>query len=636
MSIVRESERRTAPTASRPEVRVVVGGGQRLIGRLDHALEDAPPDPELAEVVAAARAHPGAESWMLAGGEPTLRKDLPKLVRALVEAGGPRVGLVTDGLALAGDKVPELLKGLGLARVRVRLTSARPDAHDWLVGQPGAWKKTIKAIRASVEAGLETEIECSVTRPTAPYLEEAIELFVKLGAKAVVLRRPTARGPLAGQDVSVAPRLALMARELEKAALLGARSGLVVMLEGFPRCVAPAAQAHLLLAGSVVWALPASGAWPFLRPRFEPPPFERGCATCPGDATCSGAPSDYTARFGRGEIESEGVRLVNPGTLPPTPLAGGEVYPPPRAGRAPPTRPAYARLAARLPSLGGDPLVAQARQVVPPSYRVVFLAPGRIADPVLGELPGPTAPEPTRDIRIRLVRVAQHGAPLLRVASAGSLWHPEIGDLLRETTRLQLPRVEVAGDVAALDRLSDMELRRLRGITRIEGALFGATAEAHDAIVGRPGAYDATLKALDRLGSLVPSLHVGVYAVLRDADGVAGFVEGWDRGDLPGAPRFRLAPRGGSLSALAQVARSVTNQDAREALAAVLPKSLFERPDHVIPAPEAETAWGEIPEAFARPGGSDVRGCYTGRLTSGGEPKAGDDPGFAVGWSVDL
>jgi MoaA/NifB/PqqE/SkfB family radical SAM enzyme len=625
--------RRGAPTATEPEVRVVIGARQRSEGRLDHALEgELPDDPALADVVAAARAFPVAESWMLAGGEPTVRGDFPQLVRALADAGAPRLGMITDGLALAAPNVAGMLRQLGLGRVRVRLHSARADAHDWLVGQPGAFKRTIKAIRACRDAGLETEIECTLTRPTAPYTEEALDLFVKLGAKAVVLRRVTARGPAGANDVAVMPRFALVGKEIEKAALSGVRHGLTVMIEGLPRCVVPGAAACLLPTDAVAWAVPSSGGWPFLRPRFEAPAAERGCGGCAHDATCPGAPLDYVRRFGRTEIDSETNRTALPPRIEPAPLAGGELMPPPRAGRFPPTRLAYVRLASRLPSLGGDPLVAQVAgaraDVVRDTLRLVFLAPSTISDPVVGDVPGPTAPESTRDVRIRLVRAAQHGPATLRIAGGGTLAHPQVADLLREATRLQLPRIEVAGEASGLDAAGDMELRRLRGLTRLDVALFSPDPATHDAIVGRAGAFDAALRVIDRLGALVPSIEVGAYAVLRSHEDVAAFAEAWDAGELPGAPFFRLAPRGGSLVALARAAEALGAGAARDALAAVLPRVLLDRPDHVRPAPEATPAWGEIPDAHRAPSGSDRYGCYTQRL-------ADTDPGHAVGWSAE-
>lgn len=628
--------KRMPPTSARPEVRLVATAHQRLPDRLDHTVDAPPDDPSIDELVAVAKAHPQAESWMLAGGEPTLRKDFPKLVSALAAAGAPNLGMITDGLALAAPGVPAMLAKLGLQRVRIRLASSRHDAHDWLFGQTGAWRRAVKAIQACVDAGLFTEIECTVTRPTHPYIDEAMELFIRLGARAVVLRRVTARGGAAGHDVAVAARLGLMQTDVEAAVQTAVRRGVVVMIEGFPRCAVPAASTHVLPTDAVVWALPTSGSWPFLQPRFELPASARGCSTCEGAPACVGAPTDYVRRFGRTEIDSEGVKRFNPGQLPPTPLEGGEVYPPPRGGRFPQSRVGYARLAVRLPSLGGDPLVAVRGAPPPERLRFVFVAPSRIVDPALGDRPGPAEPESSRAIRIRMVEAAQVGAGVLRVASSGSLAHPEAADLLRETTRLQFQRVEVAGDVGALDVFGDMQLRRLRGISRVDAALFGPDAASHDAVTGVPGSFDQTMRVLERLGNLVSSIELGSYAVLTSAEHLAAFAEAWDFGDLPGQPWFRLAPRGGSLPALARAAEALPEGPARDAIAAVLPKALLARPDHVQRAPHAQAAWGNVPETYAKPSGSDRYGCYTDRPSADQRDTQGLCPGYAEGWVRDV
>lgn len=623
------------PTAGAPEVRLVCTARVRHAGQLDLDLPEPPADPPVAAVVAAARRHPGAASWVLAGGEPTLRADFPQLIRALSDAGAPALGMVTDGLALASPKVPGMLRQLGLDRVRIRLASARHDAHDWVAGATGSWRRAIRALRHAAEAGLLVDVVVPVTRPTQPHLVEVVELVHRLGARGVVLRRVTGRGAAQADDVATLARLGLLQRELELAAQAGVRHGLRVLVEGFPRCAAPAAAAQRVQAGEVLWSLPDAEGWTWLAPHYEPPADERGCAGCPGPPECGGAPVDYLRRFGRTEIDSESTVRRHPGTLPPTPNAGGDTPPPPRAGRFPASRLAYARLGARLPSLGGDPLAPMVPEPVDDAVRIVFAAPSRPSDPALGDKPDPGRPESTRDIRVRLVQVAQLGAPTLRIASAGTLAHPDCASMLREATRLEFDHVEVAGEGSALDAVRDMDLRRLRGISRIDLALYAPDPAGHDAVVGVDGAFDATLRVLDRLGNLVPSLRIGCYAVLRDPAHLHDFAEAWDLGDLPGDPWFRLAPTGGSLTALAAAAEALPDGPAREAIAAVLPVRLFGRPDHVLPAPEATVAWGALASVHLKPSGSDRFGCYTERPGSPRQPAPGGCPGIAVGWTED-
>ncbi len=632
--MTQDAARRRLPTAASPEVRLAATLRHRVEGRIDVAVEDPPPDPSFEAVVAAVAPWvSSAQGVVLTGGDPTLRADLPRLLGALQQAGAPYLGVETDGALLSRGGVAERLAALGLARVRVRLHSARADAHDWLADDAGSFKRAARALQLAAAAGLDTEVSATITRPTRPYLVELVELAVRLGVSRVVLRRLTARGPARADDVALLPRFGLMQAELEGAVQAGLRQGVVVAVEGVPRCVAPGAAAAMVATDAVVWALPSDPPWPFLRPLVEPPPSEPGCASCPGEPACCRAPTDYLRRHGRTEIDAESNRVVRPVGAEKPPLAGGDVRPPPRDGRFPPLKLSYVRATSRLPGLGGDPLLALSGPPVADPARTLFLAPSRIADPLLGDRPGPDAPESTRAVRIRLVRLAQHGVRTLRVASAGSLCHPDAAELLRECTRLEFARIEVAGEGSGLADMSDLAVRRLRGLSRIDVALFGPDAASHDAVVGRAGAFDATLDALDRVANLVPALEVGCYAVLRTPEHLGAFAEAWHTGELPGAPWFRLAPTGGDLTALVAAAEALPEGPARDAIAAVLPRSLFAAP-HVLPAPAATSAWGDFPEVFARPSGSDRYGCYTGRLSREGPPEPGDCPGFAEGWKV--
>ena len=108
--------------------------------RLDDVADGTLPDPPVAALGALAADAPLGPLWLV-GGEPTLRGDLPALVLALSRAHAGPLGVATDGLALASAERLQMLRKAGLTHVRIALHTARPDAHDWLVGRDGAWHK---------------------------------------------------------------------------------------------------------------------------------------------------------------------------------------------------------------------------------------------------------------------------------------------------------------------------------------------------------------------------------------------------------------------------------------------------------------------------------------------------------------
>ncbi|HJN72451.1 MAG TPA: hypothetical protein QGF58_00840 [Myxococcota bacterium] len=141
---------------------------------------------------------------VLGGGEPTLRPDLPRLLAAI-----PTARLHTDGLAFA-----EGLQGLELQRVRIDFHCARQDAHDWLVGQKGAARSAVRAIRTCLEAGLDVEVEVLLTRPTLPHIEETLAVLESLGVQQTRLRPIERRGPAAEHYLALAPPLTGLRRPI--------------------------------------------------------------------------------------------------------------------------------------------------------------------------------------------------------------------------------------------------------------------------------------------------------------------------------------------------------------------------------------------------------------------------------------
>jgi len=596
------------------------GRGARLDGVADGSL----PDPPLDTLAALAAGAPAGPLW-LTGGEPTLRPDLPRViaaVRAAREDDAP-LGLVTDGLALAHPGRLKALRGAGIDRLRVLVHSLRPDAHDWLVGLNGAWRTAVRTLELCRDAGLTTEIEATITRPTAPYLAELVALAERVGAGAVHLRALRPRGRAAAEEIALTPRYALLEPALVEARHLGADRDVAVHVHGVPRCAAGSA-GHAVVPGSRLRWLAADGdGWAARLHALGPAPSAGGCGRCPGAEGCDGAPARYVARFGWTELLSEGA--ASDGLTDPreerSPETGLPV-PEPRAGRVPFTRTRVVKL----------PPASPGRSPAPPE--AVWLDLVDDAGAFLTR----------RAARLRLVNAAQHGARTLRIVGRGAFDHPDAASLLRDATRLSVERVEVAGDGAALATMPVRELYLLRRLSRGDVALYGPDAASHDARAGREGAFEATLSGLQRLARLA-QIPVGAYGVLRDDDDLAAWARAWDAGDLPGTPRFRLAAEGGDLDRLATAAAALPEGRTRTALLDVLPPCRF-APD--APAPPERPPHGARQthrlERDAAPGPLDPLGdaAPCPRLAPGASGVCGDDgvryarpcPGVPARWAL--
>ena len=124
-------------------------------------------DPELEEMKAAIRdiAHRcGQPLLQLSGGEPTLRDDLPELIRCAKESGCSYVQVNTNGIRLAQD--PEYAKQLadaGLDIVFLQFDGTREDIYHTLRGKPLLQTK-MQAIRICGEIGVGVTLVPTVVR----------------------------------------------------------------------------------------------------------------------------------------------------------------------------------------------------------------------------------------------------------------------------------------------------------------------------------------------------------------------------------------------------------------------------------------------------------------------------------------
>jgi cyclic pyranopterin phosphate synthase len=93
----------------------------------------------------------GIDKVRLTGGEPLMRRDLPRLVRLLSEIEGLRdIGLTTNGILLADQA--QVLYDAGLRRINISLDTLDPTRFRQLTRRDGL-EKVIEGIHAAKRAG---------------------------------------------------------------------------------------------------------------------------------------------------------------------------------------------------------------------------------------------------------------------------------------------------------------------------------------------------------------------------------------------------------------------------------------------------------------------------------------------------
>ena len=139
---------------------------------------------------------------ILTGGNPLLRPDIWE-----ISAYGDRLGMrmsATNG-TLVTEEIAVKMRAAGIRRVSVSLDGPDALSHDGFRRVPGAFAGALAGIGVLKEAGVEFQINTTITRDNLDRLREIHELAMNLGAAAhhIFLLVPTGRArDLADQEIS--------------------------------------------------------------------------------------------------------------------------------------------------------------------------------------------------------------------------------------------------------------------------------------------------------------------------------------------------------------------------------------------------------------------------------------------------
>ncbi len=142
----------------------------------------------------------GFKILILSGGEPLLREDIFELA-SYAHSNGLRPALGSNGTMIS-NKIAEKIVISGIPVVSISLDSARARYHDDFRNYNGSWKKAIKGIKNSIDAGLKVQINTTLTENNFDEFKDIVDLANNLGVGAVhpFFLVPTGRGVHIEQD----------------------------------------------------------------------------------------------------------------------------------------------------------------------------------------------------------------------------------------------------------------------------------------------------------------------------------------------------------------------------------------------------------------------------------------------------
>ncbi len=131
---------------------------------------------------------------ILTGGEPLLRPDIFEIASHGTQI-GLRMVMAPNGTLVTTETASKMVDS-GIKRISISLDGASSQTHDRFRGVPGAFDGAISGIKAAREAGLEFQINTTVTQTNLDQIPKILSLAEEMGAAAhhIFLLVPTGRG----------------------------------------------------------------------------------------------------------------------------------------------------------------------------------------------------------------------------------------------------------------------------------------------------------------------------------------------------------------------------------------------------------------------------------------------------------
>lgn len=131
---------------------------------------------------------------ILTGGEPLMRPDIYELATYGTKL-GLRMVMATNGTLVDETSIQKMIDS-GIQRMSVSIDGADAASHDNFRKVPGAFDASLKALEIAKKAGLEYQINTTITKINLDEIPAILDLAVSLGAVAhhIFLLVPTGRG----------------------------------------------------------------------------------------------------------------------------------------------------------------------------------------------------------------------------------------------------------------------------------------------------------------------------------------------------------------------------------------------------------------------------------------------------------
>lgn len=238
------------------------------------------------------------------GGEPTIRQDLPALVKLARRRGFAHVKIASNGLRYAHAPYLDHLVACGVDRFHVSLHAAADDAYERTVQLAGTAPLRRAALENLVARGLDPVADLILKEDTYRHVPAWIESLARIGLRRFALWLVSLTDNNRDNTHQL-PKITDLVPTLIAAFDLARRDGLEVVSLHVPRCFLPGYEDHVRHPGAdLVTVVTPDDVFDLRDSRLGGGVKPAGCAGCKFASICPGLRQDYIDHLGGDEVRA--------------------------------------------------------------------------------------------------------------------------------------------------------------------------------------------------------------------------------------------------------------------------------------------------------------------------------------------
>jgi len=236
------------------------------------------------------------------GGEPTIRKDLVKLVNLASALGFKTVKISSNGLMYSYAEFVEALMKAGANQFNISVMGWNRQGYERIMGNPDYFELVRDGVSNLVERGATVVADVIMKRDTYKELEQTVEYWAELGVERFVFWLMSLTDRVKDERDSLVP-VSTMRPHIYRAFEVGRRRGIPVHSRHIPRCMLPGYWDHVwdVRTDRVLIVTPESSFW-LSESRITANTLVEKCGSCVVMETCMGVRQDYLDNVGDEEV----------------------------------------------------------------------------------------------------------------------------------------------------------------------------------------------------------------------------------------------------------------------------------------------------------------------------------------------